>query len=273
MKESRILIDSGKNSLSLNLKEILQYKDLFLVLAYRDLRDRYAQTFLGLFWGFVKPVVTISIFTVIFSKGLKVDTGEIPYPLFAFCGMAAWAYFSFVMSGSGGSIIGAQNMIKKIYFPRLIIPLSKIVVGFVDFAIVFSLLVLMMIIMGVPPSKNMVWLPFFILIIIVSSAGVGIWLSALTVKYRDFQHIVPFMVQIGLYATPVAYPAKMIPEKFQLLYHLNPMVGVVDGFRWCIFGAEPPHIYSVISYSLIAIIFISSLFYFKKVEKKMADIV
>jgi lipopolysaccharide transport system permease protein len=273
----KIVVDSRKRTLTLNLKELWAYRDLFLILAYRDLRIRYAQTFLGLFWAFIQPAATLLIFTVVFGKAVQVDTGGVPYPVFAICGMAAWSYFAFVLNQSGNSIIGAQEMVKKIYFPRLVIPLSKAVVGFVDFAITLLFLAVLFIIYGIVPSGNIVFLPLFILATLVSSLAVGIWLSALTIRYRDFQHVVPFMVQFGLYATPIAYPAETIiqslPQWGVVAYYLNPMAGVVEGFRWALLGGVSPSPFAYISFGLIAVLFISGLYYFRRVERVMADIV
>jgi len=273
----RTVVDAKDSVFKLNLKELWHYKDLFLILAYRDLRVRYAQTFLGLFWAFIQPAATLVIFNVVFGRAVKVDTGSIPYPVFAICGMAAWTYFAFVLNQSGNSIIGAQEMVKKIYFPRLVIPLSKAVVGFVDFGIVLLFLGALLVIYQVPISGNVWALPFFVILTIISALAVGIWLSALTIRYRDFQHIVPFMVQFGLYATPIAYPAqtivKNLPAWANVLYYMNPMAGVVEGFRWSIIGGVSPSYYSWISFILIIILFLSGIVYFKKIEKVMADIV
>lgn len=273
----KLVVDADKKGLQLNLKELFAYKDLFLILAYRDLRVRYAQTFLGLFWAFIQPAATLLIFTVVFGKAVKVDTGDIPYPVFAISGMSAWAYFSFVLNQSGNSIIGAQEMVKKIYFPRLVIPLSKALVGFVDFAISFLLIIAIMVFYGVMPSVQVVFLPLFILLTIISSLGVGVWLSALTIRYRDFQHIVPFLVQFGLYATPIGYPAEVIIDNLPtwgvVLFYLNPMAGIVEGFRWSILGMGSPSGYAYISFAVMGFLFVTGLFYFKRVEKVMADIV
>lgn len=273
----KLVVDADKQKYALNLHELIRYRDLFWVLAYRDLRVRYAQTFLGLFWAFVQPAATLLIFTIVFGKAVKVDTGGIPYPVFAICGMAGWTYFAFVLNQSGNSIIGAQEMIKKIYFPRLVIPLSKAVVGFVDFAIAMLFLSALFIIYGIIPSANLIFFPVFILLTLISSLAVGIWLSALTIRYRDFQHVVPFLVQFGLYATPIAYPASTIVDNLppwgSIMYYMNPMAGIVEGFRWSILGGEPPSVYAWISFTLTFLLFISGLFYFKRVERIMADIV
>ena len=275
--EPRIVVDASKRGFSLNLKELFEYRDLFLILAYRDLRVRYAQTFLGLAWAFLQPAATLLIFTVVFGRAVKVDTGGIPYPVFAITGMTAWTYFAFVLNQSGNSIVGAQEMVKKIYFPRLVIPLSKAVVGFVDFLIAFAILFVLMVVYRVMPSGNLVFLPVFILLTVVSALAAGIWLSALTIRYRDFQHVVPFLVQFGLYATPIAYPSETIidnlPRWGTVLYYLNPMAGVVEGFRWSVLGGSPPNEFAYLSCGVMALLFISALIYFKRVERVMADIV
>lgn len=273
----KLIVDADKPKWKINLKELWQYRDLFLILAYRDLRVRYAQTFLGLLWAVIQPLATLIIFTVVFGRVAKVDTGDIPYPLFAVAGLGAWSYFSFVLNQSGNSIIGAQEMVKKIYFPRLVIPLSKALVGFVDFAIAMIFIIVLMLYYGISPSSSIIYLPVFILLTLISALAVGIWLSALTIRYRDFQHIVPFLVQFGLYATPVGYQAKDVinnlPEWGTYLYYANPMAGIVEGFRWSILGGDAPSVYAYFSFSIVILLFFSGLYYFKRVERVMADIV
>lgn len=273
----KIIIDANKRRLTLNLRELFSYKDLFLIFAYRDYRVRYAQTMLGLIWAFLNPMATLLIFILVFSKAAGVSTGSIPYPLFAICGMSAWTYFSVVMSQSGSSIIAAQGMVQKIFFPRLIIPLSKALVGLIDFGITFLFIIGLLIYYHFVPSVHIVFLPLFILMTILSALGVGVWLSALTIRYRDFQHIIPFMVQFGLYITPTAYPSEILirslPKWATSIYYLNPMAGVIDGFRWSILGGNPPGFFAYISFTIVIVLFISSLFYFKRIERVMADIV
>ena len=274
---ARIVVDANKGSFSLNLKELFSYRDLFLILAYRDLRVRYSQTFLGLTWAVLQPLFTLGIFTLVFGRFVKVDTGDVAYPVFALCGMVAWTYFSFVMNQSGNSIIGAQEMVKKIYFPRLVIPLSKAMVGLVDFLIAFILLIGLILYYDVSISPNIFLLPFFLLLTIISSLAIGIWLSALSIRFRDFQHVTPFLVQVGLYATPIAYPGEVVIHSLSrfgvFLFYLNPMAGIVEGFRWSILGHGSLHNMSFISFGMVVILFVTGLFYFKKVERTMADIV
>lgn len=273
----KTIIDANKKSIVPDFKELYQYKDLFLTLAWRDFRVRYAQTTIGLLWAIVQPVVTLLILSLVFGRFVGVETGNIPHILFTVSGLSIWSYFSYVMTNSGNSIIASQNMVKKIYFPRLIIPLSKAVVGFIDFGVAILIMVVLMIYYQVAPSPYVWMSPVFILIGVVAALAVGIWLSALTVRYRDFQHIVPFMVQIGLYITPVAYPAefavKQLPEWAATLYYLNPMAGVVQGFRWSMFGGDAPGPLMYVSILMILVIFVSGLFYFRKVEGDMADYV
>jgi lipopolysaccharide transport system permease protein len=270
---SKIIVDANRSSYRIDFHELRHYRDLFYILAYRDLRVRYAQTFLGFLWALLQPLATLLVFILVFGMAIKVDTGGVPYPLFAISGIAMWSYFSFVLNQSGNSVIGAQEMIKKIYFPRLVIPLSKAVVGFVDFGVSLIMLAILMAVYRFTPSFQIIFAPLFILLNILAALSVGIWLSALTIRYRDFQHVIPFLVQFGLYATPVAYPARLVPEKYQLIYNLNPMAGVIQGFRWSVFGGKPPDVYFYISMAVILVLFVSSLFYFRKVEEVMADIV
>lgn len=270
-------VNATDSSLKLNLKELFRYKDLFIVLAYRDLRVRYAQTFLGLLWALIQPLTTLIIVSIVFGRFVKVDTGNTPYPVFAVIGISLWTYFSFVLSQSGSSVIGAQEMVKKIYFPRLVIPLSKAVVGFVDFGVALLLLIGLFFYYGIIPSSNIVFLPVFLILTIISSLAVGIWLSALTIRYRDFQYVVPFFVQFGLYLTPIAYPTDVVvnnlPKWATFLFYLNPMAGIVEGFRWSLLGGTAPMGYFWVSIIFVFILFISGLYYFRKIERIMADII
>lgn len=270
------VISADKRSIIPNFREIFRYKDLFLTLTWRDFRVRYAQTTIGFLWALLQPVVTLLILSLVFGRFVGVKT-EIPHILFTVAGTSIWTYFSYVMTNSGNSIIAAQGMVKKIYFPRLIIPLSKALVGFIDFGISLLIMIALMVWYGIAPSSN-VWLaPLFILVGIIAALGVGIWLSALSVRFRDFQYIVPFMVQIGMYITPIAYPAEFatekLPEWAATIYYLNPMAGVVQGFRWSVFGGEAPGYLMWYSVGMVLLLFVSALFYFRKVEDEIADYV
>ncbi|MCB9446950.1 MAG: ABC transporter permease [Flavobacteriales bacterium] len=275
--KKRVIIEASKGIPKLHLRELLQYKDLFLLLAYRDYRVRYAQTFLGLAWVVVQPLFTLLIFALVFGHAFHIDTGNVPYPLFAMCGMSAWTYFAFILNQSGNAIIGAQHIIQKIYFPRLIIPFSKVAVGMIDFLVTLVFIAVLLFIYAIKPSHHLVFLPVFVVLTVVSALGMGLWLSAITVRYRDFQHVVPFLVQLGLYISPVAYPAEVVtqslPEWATAIYFLNPVAGIVEGFRWAILGTGALHVFTYISFGITAFIFVSGLYFFKKTERLMADLI
>jgi len=276
MSEPHKIIEASHSSIIPDFKELYRYKDLFITLTWRDFKVRYAQTTIGLLWALIQPVITLLILSLVFGKFVGVKT-DVPYLLFAMTGLSIWTYFSFVISNAGSSIIASQGMIKKIYFPRLIIPLSKAAVGLIDLGISLVIMIFLMFYYGIVPSSN-VWLaPVFLFFGMLAALAVGIWLSAITVRYRDFQHVVPFMVQIGLYITPIAYPAdfamQQLPKWAATVYYLNPIAGVVQGFRWSIFGGEAPGSLMYVSFVMILFLFISGLFYFKKVEGDMADYV
>ena len=267
-----MIIDANKRSFLPDFKALFEYKDLLLTLSRRDFKVKYAQTALGILWAFIQPVVTLIILSFVFGA-IGVNT-KTPHLLFTASGLSIWSYFAYVMTNSGNSIIANQNMVKKIYFPRLIIPLSKAIVGFIDFGIALLIMFFLMIYFRVPVSPNAWATPLFILMGIIAALGVGIWLSALTVKYRDFQHVVPFIVQIGMYVTPIAYPIDFITAKaswLSTLYYMNPMTGVIQGFRWSLFGDDYPGNLMFISFGMILLIFSSGIMYFHKVEKEMAD--
>ncbi len=269
-------IITEKNSSIPNIKELLQFKDLFMLLAYRDFKVRYAQTFLGFFWALIQPLMSILILIVVFGEIANVKT-EVAFPVYVASGMAMWSYFSYVLSQSGSSLIASQQMLKKIYFPRLIIPLSKSIVGFIDFFIAFAILIGLFIYYQVDVSSNIVYVPLILFFSILASLGVGIWFSALTIRFRDFQHVLPFVVQVGLYATPIAYPGQKVidslPEWLSYLYFINPMAGIIEVFRWSIFGSAVDPLYVSISASVALILFITSLFYFRKMEYIIADLI
>lgn len=273
----KIIIDADHKRFFPDFSELKRYKDLFYTLAWRDFKVRYAQTTIGILWAVLQPIITLTILNIVFSKFAGVDTGSIPHILFTISGLSVWTYFSFVMTNSGSSIITSQQMVKKIYFPRLIIPLSKAVVGLIDLTIALLIMMVLMIYYGITPEKTIWIAPLFILAGMIAALGVGIWLSALTVRFRDFQHIVPFIVQLGLYITPVAYPVTEASSKFpawaMTLYYLNPMAGVVQGFRWSIFGGTPPGSQMWISLAMVLLIFVSGMIYFQKIEDEIADYV
>ena len=265
---------SSDRRIIFNFKELADYKELIMRLAFRDFKVRYAQTWLGLLWAFIQPLVFLLITTLIFGKGIKVKTGAVPYPVYSMVGISAYTFFSFVLTQSGNSLINAQNLITKVYFPRLVIPISRSIVGLIDLTIALLLLFIMMIIYKVVPSEHIVFLPLLVLEVILLSLAAGIWASALTIRFRDIQYIIPFFVQIGFYVTPVAYPSNLVPSKYALFYHLNPLAGIVDAFRWSVLG-EP---FSNVSYFMMSIVIVffllfSGIYYFRSIEDSFADIV
>jgi lipopolysaccharide transport system permease protein len=273
---SEKIIVSNKRQLFPDFSEVFRYKDLFFTLAWRDFRVRYAQTTIGLLWALLQPLITLLILSLVFGTFIAVKT-PVPHLLFTLAGMSIWTYFSYVMTNAGSSIISSQDMIKKIYFPRIIIPFSKALVGLIDFGITLIMLLVLMCYYGISPNMNVIFTPLFLVLGIIAALGTGIWLSALTVRYRDFQHVVPFIVQIGLYLTPIAYPAEYatshLPKWAATLYYLNPMAGIVQGFRWSLFGGETPNEFILITIITVVVLFVSSLLFFKRIEDEMADLV
>lgn len=270
----KTVIEPDRGWLSINIKEVWAYRELLWILAWRDISVRYKQTAAGVGWAIIQPVMTMVIFTIIFGKFAKLPSDGIPYPLFSFCALLPWNYFSQSLSGSSDSLVGASNLITKVYFPRLVIPLSRVFAGLVDFAIAFMMLIGMLVWYGVMPGVGIFALPLFVLIAMITALSVGLWLTALNVKYRDVRFIVPFIVQFWLYASPVAYSSSLVPAKWLWLYSLNPMVGVIEGFRWAILGkAAPDPGMIVVSFSVVFVILVFGLFYFRRMEQTFADIV
>ncbi|MCS6991426.1 MAG: ABC transporter permease [Chitinophagales bacterium] len=269
----RTVITANRSGLRLNLPELLRYRDLLWLLAYRDYRVRYAQTFLGFAWAFVQPLLTMIVFILVFNKAAGVDTGDIPYPVFVMTGLWAWSYLSFVLTQGGQSLILSSHLITKVYFPRLLIPLAKSLVAFIDFSVTFVFLVVLMLVYQYAPSPNVITLPLWLLALIALSVSAGIWLSALTIRFRDIQHAIPFLVQIGLYFSPVAYHSSRVPEQYHTLFYLNPLAAIIDGFRWAVLGTPLPEFpYLAYSLAVIVLLLVSGLYYFKRTERIMADI-
>ncbi len=268
----KTIIDAGSRSILPNFGEVYRYRQLLFSLAWRDIRVKYAQTYIGLIWTFINPIFNLIVLSFVFGVVAKVDTGEVPHLLFTIAGLSAWTYFSTLLSDAGSSIVGAQSMIKKIYFPRIVIPLSKAISGLVDFGVTLICLFALMIYYGYAPGPYIIWLPLFLLLALFSGLAGGILASALSVRYRDFGFVIPMIVRLGLYATPVAYQASAVPESYKTLFYLNPMVGVVEGFRWSLFGTNPPDPMMFYSIAIIFVVFIIAVMYFHKVEATMADI-
>ena len=274
MTDKTSTIDSSSShSVWSSLKETYKYRDLLVSLMVRDLRAQYTQTFLGFLWVLIKPVTSILILSFVFGSVAKVGTGDtgIPHLLFTTIGYCSWSYFSSVLSGAGNSILSSQQMVKKIYFPRLVLPLSKILTSFIDFTIALFLVIVLFIFFNIFPSIKLFWLFTFIFFIIACGFAGGIWLSALTIRYRDFIHISPFLLQLCFYACPIAYSSSLIPDKYQGLYFLNPMAGIIEGFRWSLVGSGSLHENTFISIIVTLVLLISGLLYFNKIQNKIAD--
>lgn len=269
-----IIIEAGKGG-GHYWRDIWRYRELLFFLTWRDLLVRYKQTMLGLAWSWLKPLITMLVFTVVFGKLAKLPSGEVPYPIMVFAGLMPWLFFSNTVAEASNSLVANSHLISKVYFPRLIIPFSSIAVGIVDLLISSLLLVALMALYGHWPSWKVVVLPYFLLMAAVTSAGSGLWLAALNVKYRDVRYIVPFGLQIGMYVSPVGFASSIVPEKWQFLYSLNPMVGLIDGFRWALLNGNTSISFSSIVFSFVfpLIILFSGIWNFRKTEQTFADVI
>lgn len=257
-------------------RDLWRYRELFLILAWRDISVRYKQTIIGILWAILRPFLTMLVFTVIFGRVAKLPSdGNAPYALMVFAAMLPWSLFSTALGEASNSLIGNTNLISKVYFPRLIIPAATVVTAFVDFLISLIILLGMMIYYQFLPGWNLLLLPIFIILALLASLGPGLWITALNVKYRDFRYVIPFVVQFGLYISPVGFSSNVIPEKWRLLYSLNPMVGVIDGFRWCILGGESPIYWPGFALSITIVTFFLwlGISCFRKMEKFFADLI
>jgi len=269
-----LVIQPSKGWVAIRLGELWQYRELLYFLTWRDVKIRYKQTVLGASWALLQPLLTMLIFTLIFGRVAKIPTGGVPYPLFALVGLAPWTFFAYGLSQSSNSLVASANMLKKVYFPRLAIPLSSVCSGAVDFGIVLGLLAAMMAWYRVPLNPTMLWIPAFVLLAFVASFGVGLWLSALNVQYRDVRYVVPFLLQFWMYATPIAYPMSALHEPWRTLLALNPMTGVVEGFRWALLGsARSSGPLVAISMVVALVVLVTGAFYFRRMERTFADVV
>jgi lipopolysaccharide transport system permease protein len=253
---------------------VWQYRELLYFLTWRDVKVRYRQTALGVAWAVLQPLLTMAIFSVVFGRLAKLPSDGLPYPIFTFAALLPWQLFAGALTRAGTSLVSSSNLLTKVYFPRLIIPIAAVAAGLVDFAIAFAVLIGLTLYYGVVPGAGVVWLPFLVLFALLAALAVGLWLSALNVKYRDVQHLIPFLVMAWMYASPVAYSANLIPGgKLRLLYALNPMVGVIQGFRWALAGGEPPGQMIFVSAAVVVVLLFGGLFYFRRMERVFADIV
>lgn len=254
--------------------EIWEFRELLFFLVWRDVKVRYKQTALGVSWAIIQPVMTMLVFSIFFGKLAKLSSDGVPYPIFSFAALVPWTLFSNGLTQATNSIVANSNLIKKVYFPRLIIPMATVFGGLVDFVLAFSVLILMMLFYGIAPTINIVWLPVFLVITMIASLAVSLWLSALNVEYRDVKYVIPFITQVWLFATPIAYSSTLLEEPWRTLYGLNPMVGVVEGFRWALLGTatEPGWMVAFSAAAAFALL-VSGTFYFRRMEKTFADII
>ncbi len=275
MKTNHLIIEAGRTEKNY-WADLWRYRDLFYILSWRDIKVRYKQTVVGVLWSVLRPLLTMIIFTFVFSNIAKLPAeGSAPYAIMVYAAMLPWQFFSNALSEASNSLVGNANLISKVYFPRLIIPTASVITSFVDFLISFVILVGLMIYYMYAPSWNILLLPVFLVIAFLASMGLGLYLTAHNVKYRDFRYIVPFLVQFGLYISPVGFSSSVVPEKWRLLYSLNPMVGVIDGFRWCILGGQS-HIYwpgFLLSLGIVVLFLFLGVYQFRKMEKTFADVI
>jgi len=267
------VIEPPKGWAALELGELWKFRELLFFLTWRDIKVRYKQTALGAAWAILQPVLTMVVFSIIFGGLARLPSEGIPYPIFTFTALLPWQLFAFALTQSSNSLVGSQNLISKVYFPRLVVPFSSVLAGVVDFGIAFLVLVGLMAYYGIGLTPAALLLPVFLLLALTSALAIGLWLSALNVKYRDIRYVVPFLTQFWMYATPIAYSSSLIPEKWRWLYSLNPMTGVVEGFRWAILGKSSLDVLSMsISAGMVVTLLIGGLYYFKRMESSFADI-
>jgi len=272
--QATLVIEAGRTERHY-WRDLWRYRELFFFLAWRDILVRYKQTVIGIVWALGRPLLTMLVFTLVFSKLAKLPSEGVPYPILVFAALLPWQFFSSAFSGAGDSLVSNAGMISKVYFPRLVIPASAVIVAFVDFIISFVVLIGLMVWYGFAPSLRILTLPLFTLVAFAAAMGAGLWIASLNVKYRDFRIIVPFVVQFGLYVSPVGFSSNIVPEQWRLLYSLNPMVGVIDGFRWAILGGKTQLYWPgfLLSLSLVMVILVTGIMYFRKTEKTFADVI
>lgn len=259
---------------SLRLGELWAYRELLYFLVWRDVKIRYKQTMLGAAWAIIQPLMTMVVFSLFFGKLAKIPSDGIPYPIFCYAALVPWTFFANGLTQSSNSLVGSSNLLTKVYFPRLAIPIATVFSGVIDFLLAFGILLAMMPFYHVPITWKVLWFPVFLLLALVTSLGVGLWLSALNVQYRDVRYVVPFITQFWMLATPIAYPSTLLSEPWRTVYGINPMVGVIEGFRWALLGSQTkPGLMVLVSTAVSLLLLIGGAFYFKRMEKKFADIV
>jgi lipopolysaccharide transport system permease protein len=270
-----VVIKPVKGWVPLNLRDLWLYRELIYFLTWRDLKVRYKQSVLGVIWAILKPTMTMIIFTIIFGNFAKIPSDGVPYPIFSYSGLLPWEFFAAALTVSARSMLTSGGMVSKIYFPRIIVPLSSVMANLVDLLIAFVILIGMMIFYKIPLTINVLWLPAFILLAMITAIGVGLWFSALLVMYRDINYLLPFITQLWMFISPVVYSSSMIPEKWRWLYSINPMSGVVEGFRWALLGTQQSISGGMVAISsaIALVIFISGMFFFRRMERIFADMI
>jgi lipopolysaccharide transport system permease protein len=279
-EKQRRVIKATRGWAALHLAELWEYRELLYFLTWRDVKVRYKQAVLGIVWAVLQPVLTMVVFTIVFNKIMKVEYTpyvvngkEVPYPIFTYAALLPWQLFAGALQRSGTSLVGNANLLTKVYFPRLVIPISGVVAGLVDFAISFVVFLVLMAAYGITPNWHVVWLPLLILLAMATALAFGLWLSALNVLYRDVQYIIPFLVQLWMFLSPVIYSPTFDNPVYRFLYALNPMAGVINGFRWALIGGNPPSGTTLISAVMVVILLVTGLLYFKRMERTFADVV
>lgn len=269
-----IVIRPSRGWVPLNLAGLWEFRELLYFLVWRDIKVRYKQTALGVAWAIIQPFFTMVVFSIFFGRLAKIPSDGIPYPIFAYCALLPWQLFAHALTESSNSLVANERLISKVYFPRLVVPIAPVLAGLVDFVIAFVILIGMMIYYRVTPTLAIWTVPLFLVLAVGAALGVGLWLSALNVQYRDVRYTVPFLTQFWLFATPVAYPSSLVPEPWRALYGLNPMAGVVEGFRWALLGrGEIPGPLLAVSVAVVLLLFVGGLYYFRRMEKTFADVV
>jgi lipopolysaccharide transport system permease protein len=267
-------IEPSKGWISLGLRELWQYRELLFFLAWRDIKVRYKQTAIGATWAVIQPLFTMLVFTLFFGRLAKVPSDGIPYPLFSYTALLPWQLFAFALTESSNSVVANERLITKVYFPRLVIPIASILAGLVDFVIAFTLVIGMMVWYGVRPTWAVLTLPLFVILTMATAFAVGLWLSALNVQYRDVRYTLTFIVQLWLFASPVAYSSTLVPVRWRPYYGLNPMAGVIEGFRWALLGkAQAPGMMLWVSLVVVALVLVGGLYYYRRMERTFADVV
>lgn len=265
-------IRPSRGWLSLGLKEVWEYRELLYFLIWRDLKVRYKQTALGVAWAVIQPLMTMVVFSIFFGYLGKMRSDGVPYPVFSLAALVPWTFFANGLNQAANSMVSSGHLITKVYFPRLIIPVVGVLSGAVDFALAFVLLLGMMLYFGITPTINVFWLPLFLLLALINALGVGLWLATLNVKYRDVRYVLPFLVQFWMYATPIVYPSSLLPEPWRTIYGINPMVGVVEGFRWALLGTDTaPGLMILVSTVVSLLVLVSGAFVFRRMERTFAD--